>query len=137
MLVASEIIEVEGENSRNLVKALRRARPVKEGDRPMNSPSRPAASPGRTVQIRDFKSLAKNTLHGVFSATLPSGMVIHGLTLHEREGRRWIGLPAREYIDQTGGRQFARIIEFINRTTADRFQAAALEALDRHLGKVQ
>jgi hypothetical protein len=98
-----------------------------------SKPAGPGASGHRAVDIRDFKPLDKNTLRAVFTANLASGMVIHGLMLHERAGRRWVGLPAKEYTDRTGARQFARIIEFINRAAADRFQATVLEALDRHL----
>jgi hypothetical protein len=57
-------------------------------------------------------------------------MRIHDAMLHERGERRWIGLPAREYKDPAGARQFAKIIDFADDGAKDRFQAAVLVALD-------
>jgi hypothetical protein len=97
--------------------------------------AKPAAGNGgyRSIEICDWKPLIKNTLRGFFSATLPSGITIHNLTVHEKGEARWIGLPAREWTDQQGQKQYAKLIEFRDRATADRFRDTMLEALDRHL----
>jgi hypothetical protein len=87
----------------------------------------------REIQISDWKPHNKGTLVGFFSATLPSGLVLHGLMLHRQGEARWIGYPAREYVDQFGTKQYARIIEFTDRATADRFRDAVLDALDQYL----
>jgi DNA-binding cell septation regulator SpoVG len=87
----------------------------------------------REITVADWKPLTKNTLRGFFTATLPSGMVIHNLTVHEKNGSRWIGLPAREWTDAGGTKNFAKLIEFTDRRTADRFRDALLLALDKHL----
>ena len=71
----------------------------------------------------------KNTLKGVFTLHLPSGMQIHGAMLHQKNGARWIGLPAREY-QLNGERKFARIIEFDSKEAHERFQSAALDAVE-------
>ena len=96
---------------------------------------RPAAANGghRDILISGFRPHQKNSLKAFFTATLPSGMVLHNLTLHEREGVRWIGLPAQSYVDEQGQRQFTRIIEFATRASADKFRDEILAALDRHL----
>ena len=103
---------------------------------PRSKPAASGAGGHREVEISDFRLLdKKNSLKAVFTATLPSGLVIHGLMLHERGDRRWIGLPSREYTDKGGERQFSRIIEFVSRAVSDRFQAEMLEAVDRHLAR--
>jgi hypothetical protein len=83
----------------------------------------------------------KNTLRGFCDLKLsPSGLVLHDCSLHSRpEGKRWIGLPVRPRIDSvtrlqskdaaTGKFQWMPIAE------RERFQAAALAATDRLLGK--
>jgi hypothetical protein len=87
------------------------------------------------ITIADWKPHSKNTLVGFFSATLPSGLVLHDLMLHERNGARWISFPAREWKDARGQRQFARFIEFSSRAASDRFRDAVLAALDKHLAE--
>jgi hypothetical protein len=60
----------------------------------------------------------KKSLRGFFTATLPSGLVLHDLTLHERNGERWIGFPAREWINAKGEKQYTRFAEFASRAGA-------------------
>jgi hypothetical protein len=95
-------------------------------------PARPGGG-HQSIVIADWRPRQKNTLQGFFTATLPSGLVFHDLMLHERNGTRWIGFPAREWKDAEGRRNFARFIDFRDRTTADRFRGAVLLALDQYL----
>jgi hypothetical protein len=86
----------------------------------------------RNIQIADFKPHEKNTLKAFFTATLPSGLVLDDLMLHQKGDARWVSFPGREYKDAQGNKQYARFIEFANREAADRFRNAMLEALDRY-----
>lgn len=97
--------------------------------------AKPAGANGghRGIEISDWKPLTKNTLRGFFTATLPSGMILHNLMLHEKDGSRWIGFPAREWTDNAGQKKYARFVEFTGRDIADRFRDAALAAIDAHL----
>jgi hypothetical protein len=83
--------------------------------------------------IADWKPHPQNTLRGFFSVNLPSGMVIHNLTVHEKGEARWIGLPAREWTNGQGVNQYAKLIEFVDRRTADRFRDEILSALAEFL----
>jgi hypothetical protein len=87
----------------------------------------------RKIVISDWKPLDKNTLRGSFTAALPSGMIIKGLMLMESHGKRWIGLPAKEWLDPFNKRNFSQIIEFVDGETRDKFQHLVLTALDAHL----
>jgi hypothetical protein len=87
----------------------------------------------RSIIVAEWKPLTKNTLRGFLSVNLPSGMVIHNLTVHEKGGARWVGLPAREWTNDQGVKQYAKLIEFRDRATANRFCDAVLAALDQYL----
>ncbi len=101
--------------------------------------TKPAEGVGghRSLQIRDWVPHQKNTLKGFFTASLPSGLVLHSLMLHEKGDARWIGFPSREWTNDEGVKQYAKLIEFRDRRTADRFRDALLDALDKHLAEVQ
>lgn len=102
----------------------------------MKTEMNPAAVNGSgQIQISDWKPYAKNTLRGFFAAMLPSGMVLHGLTLHERNGTYWISFPAREWVNAQGEKQFSPIVDFRDRATGDRFRDVIFAALNRHLEK--
>jgi hypothetical protein len=91
----------------------------------------------RNIVIANWEPRIKNTLRGFFSVTLPSGMILHHVMLHESAETRWVGLPSREWINAAGEKQHAKLIDFRDRATADRFKGAVLEALDRHVAEVE
>jgi DNA-binding cell septation regulator SpoVG len=102
----------------------------------MDQNEKPAARNGgpKNILITDWKPHQKNTLRGFFSATLASGLVLHDLMLHEKDGERWIGFPSREWTDSQGLKHYARIVEFSSRAAGDRFREAVLSALGEQVG---
>jgi thiosulfate reductase cytochrome b subunit len=75
----------------------------------------------------------KNTLRGFFDLELPSGLIIHGCTLHVKGDSKWVGLPAQKVVRAGGEVGYVAILEFTNHATADRFRDLAIDAL-RELG---
>jgi hypothetical protein len=69
----------------------------------------------RGGRIHNFKRLQKNTLQGVFDLELPfGGIILRGCCLHEKEGRRWIGWPAKPYEKQDGAKSWSNIVDFVD-----------------------
>jgi hypothetical protein len=97
--------------------------------------TKPAAENGghRSIIIADWKPHHKHTLIGFASVRLPSGMVIHKVTVHEKGEARWVGLPSREWTNDQGVKQYAKLIEFTDRRIANKFRDQVLEALDQYL----
>jgi hypothetical protein len=85
--------------------------------------------------VREWKPFERNTLRGFLSIELPSGLILHGCTLHEKTGSRWVGLPAREY-QKDGERIWSPLIEFSTREVRQAFQEQALAAFDAYMGEV-
>ncbi len=86
-----------------------------------------------------WKAYEKNTLKGFADLWLRTARLnIHGCALHEKNGRRWVQLPARPQLDkdrnlvcaEDGKVQYAKVIDFDSREVADRFNAAALKAIE-------
>jgi hypothetical protein len=93
-----------------------------------------AAAHGFTV--KDWKPYySNNTLRALLALELPSGLVIRECTYHERMSSRWVGLPARQY-ERHGEKTWAPLIEFSSKAARDRFQAAALAAVDAYMAGV-
>ena len=101
----------------------------------MSEPSKPLQVNGghREILVSSWRAHQKNTLRGFLTLTLPSGLVIHDCTFHERDGSRWIGLAARQFKKEDGSIGYAPLIEFTSSESRQRFQAAALDAVLRHL----
>ena len=86
-----------------------------------------------------FKPFERNTLRGFADLHLAAARLnIHGCAVHERDGKRWIQLPARPQLDKNrnlvkdadGKITYARVMEFDSREVAERFSEAALKAID-------
>jgi hypothetical protein len=85
------------------------------------------------ISIADFKKYEKHTLHGFLSVRTTDGLVIKEVCLHEKNGRRWLSMPARQFKRDDGSVGWTPMVEFADDAARARFQASALAALDAYL----
>lgn len=87
------------------------------------------------VEIASFRPYSKNTLKGFLTMRLPdAGLLLKECTWHEKDGKEWIGFPAREFTDKEGNRKWQNLIEFLEGFDRNGFQSAAVKAIYAHLG---
>ena len=84
---------------------------------------------------RDWKSVEKNTLCGFCTIETPGGVIYKEVSIHERDGKRWIALPSRPWQKSDGTTGYVQVIEFRDKEVRERFQIKALAAIDKLLGK--
>lgn len=102
-------------------------------------PSRSSTPTTTAPEITEWKAYSSNTLQGIFSCLLPSGLLLHGLTLHVTDdGREWVGMPSKirvvhgEVATYLGRPVYEKIVEIPDRARRDAFQASVLAALREH-----
>lgn len=83
--------------------------------------------------VSNFKPYKKNTLLAFLSLTLPSGLTLHGCTLHQKGESRWVSMPAKSYVKNDGETAWAIMVEIPDKDTLREFQALAIEAIDAYL----
>jgi hypothetical protein len=92
------------------------------------------------VRILGWRPVHKNSLRGFVSARLPSGMVVHDISIHVHDsGKRWAGPPSKPQInkdgvalrDDRGKVKYVPIIEFDPKPLRDKFSDAIVDALLR------
>ena len=54
--------------------------------------------------------------------------------LFEKNGKRWVGFPSKEWTKSDGTKSFFPLIEFANRSISDRFQSIVLPLAVEALG---
>jgi hypothetical protein len=90
------------------------------------------------IMITDWKARESGTLRGFFTAQLTSGLVLHELMLHERDGNWWISFPSKPMLGADGAalrddsgkvRYSTPLISFTNRRAKDRLTDQLLAAL--------
>jgi hypothetical protein len=82
------------------------------------------------IIAEDFRPYLKYTLRGFVIIALPEiGIRIKECTLHEKNGRAWIGFPGRQWTDQQGNKQWSNLVEFLDGADRWAFQDAAVAAI--------
>jgi len=89
------------------------------------------------VTIRDFSPVIRNSLRDFAIVELPSGMVVHDVSIHERDGERWGSPPGKPTLSRDGtplhgadGKlRCASTIAFATRARRNAFSAVIVEAL--------
>ena len=96
----------------------------------------PASATG--IVVVEFRPLVKGeSLKGFVTLQLPSGLVLHDCTYHERsDGARWVGMPARCYTNKDGATSWQRLMDFASKPSHKRFQRETLKAIDEYFAMV-
>jgi hypothetical protein len=76
--------------------------------------------------ITNAKVIRKNSLIGSFDLEMPSGLIVRGAMLFEKEGKRWVNFPSKEYQKQDGTKGYFPLLEFASREISDKFRDKVL-----------
>lgn len=91
------------------------------------------------IEIEDFKPYERASLRGFLTVRIVElDLSISDLTVHEQNGKRWIGLPGKPQIDRDrkvitgadGKIVYVPILKFASRQAADAFRDSVLVAFD-------
>jgi hypothetical protein len=94
-----------------------------------------------TIDVLNFKPLVSGTLRGFVDIRLRElRMIIRDVTVHQRDGKTWAGLPGKPMIDRNGnalrgddGRiKYTPVLELDDKATRSAFSARVCAALEAH-----
>ena len=91
----------------------------------------------KQISISNWKSVNRGALRGFVTATLPSGMVLHEVSIMQSNGRAWASPPSkpmldrdgRAMVDDAGGRRYAPIFTFASAEIRNKWSSAVIDAL--------
>ena len=83
--------------------------------------------------ISNPKLLRKNSLVGSFDLEMPSGLIVRGAMLFEKDGRRWVNFPSKEWTKSDGSKGFLPLIEFSSKEVRERFQQQVIPLAEEAL----
>ena len=88
------------------------------------------------IEIVKFRKYEKNTLQGFLTILMTNiGLEIRDATLHQKEGKKWVSLPAKPYEKEDGTTGYSYIVKFVDKDKYFQFQDAVLQELDKFLSK--
>nr|CAB4126431.1 hypothetical protein UFOVP88_56 [uncultured Caudovirales phage] len=91
------------------------------------------------IECKKFKSIGKGSLLGYADIYIEKwGLVIYGISLHMKDGKRWINFPAKEFKDEHGETKYMNHLRFEDKDPSkakamfEAFSKQVKEAIDRH-----
>lgn len=84
------------------------------------------------IECKFFKPLNKGCLLGYVDVFIPKfGLEINGLKLFQKNGKRWIAMPDREYTNKEGEKKYAPIVCFKEKNHFEVFSEQVKEAVEK------
>ena len=92
------------------------------------------------IIVEDWRPVSRNTLRGFCRVRLQSGMVLHDVAVHAKNGKFWVSPPSKPRLGRdglqmtdpaTGKPLWSPIVAFETKQIGDRFSAQVVEALRR------
>lgn len=84
------------------------------------------------IICRKYNSVNKGFLLGFADMYIEKWKIeIRGCALYQKDGRRWINLPSKEYVDELGAKKYAPIVRFEEDDHYKLFQEQAKRAIDQ------
>ena len=84
-----------------------------------------------TIECLRYKSYTKGSLQGFADLYIPkTGLEIYGCSIHQKDGRKWLNMPSKEYQNDDGETKWSHCVRFRERAHMDAFSKLALKAID-------
>ena len=85
-----------------------------------------------TIECIRFKKYETGVLLGFCDLWVEKwGIEIRGCSVCTKNGHRWINLPSKEFQDDQGNKKWQNLVHFRDKSFAERFGAASLQAVDK------
>jgi hypothetical protein len=82
------------------------------------------------MEVSNYKRINVGALLGSFDVTIPEwGLTIHECKLFEKDGRKWVGFPSRQYETAKGEKKRVEYVN-LNKESKSRFDAGCLKKLE-------
>lgn len=89
------------------------------------------------IVIEDFTAVTKNTLVGFCRVRLGSGLILHDVAIHQRNGTAWASPASKAMLNRDGQQMkdasgkplWSPVVTFASRDLRDKFSRSVIEAL--------
>lgn len=90
------------------------------------------------IECLKYKPINKGGLVGFADLYFKNlDLEVFGCALHQKDGKRWVSLPCKEYIEPLSGeKKFISVMRFRNKTHYDLFVKLAKEAIEKKCGEM-
>lgn len=86
------------------------------------------------LEVQNINAVQKGSLLAICDVhIIPWKMTLHEVKIFEKGANRWLGMPAKEYINDMGEKKYTDLITFDNESVKNSFRNQIMGAIDRFL----
>lgn len=88
------------------------------------------------IQVYNVTAVEKGSLKATCDVYIePWDMELSEVKIFEKGANRWIGMPAREFVNPMGEKKYVELITFRKEATKNRFRSQIMGAVDKYLAE--
>jgi hypothetical protein len=88
------------------------------------------------LEVQNINAINKGTLLAVCDVHIvPWKLTLKEIKIFEKGANRWIGMPAREFVNEMGEKKYIELMEFDNEGVKNRFRSQIMGAIDKFLSE--
>ena len=95
--------------------------------------------PAMPVSLLDWKPMPRNSLRGFAKVRVGKSLVLHDVTVHCANGRRWASPASKPQIskegvvlkDDSGKMKYVPVVSWADKEAADSFSEGVIQAIER------
>ena len=89
------------------------------------------------IECIKWKSVSKGSLQGFADIYIPKwGIEIYGLSLHMKDGKRWINFPSKDVKGEDGTTKYFPHLRFKDKMHMEEFSKRCKEAIEKKCGEM-
>ena len=85
-----------------------------------------------TIECTNFRAYENKSLRGWANLFIPKmGIEIFGCAVYEKDGKRWVNMPQRQWKDpETGEEKYVNVIKLRDKAHWEAFKDSAMQSID-------
>ncbi len=86
------------------------------------------------IEVQNINALNKGSLLAICDVYIkPWHMTLHDVKIFQKGANRWLGMPSKEFITETGEKKYVELITFEGEAVKNRFRSQVMGAVDKFL----
>lgn len=86
------------------------------------------------IEVQNINAINKGSLLAICDVHIkPWKLTLHEVKVFEKGANRWIGMPAKEFVNDLGEKKYTDLVTFDNESVKTRFRSQIMGAIDKFL----
>ncbi len=86
------------------------------------------------IDVKNIHAVNKGTLLATCDVhIIPWQMTLHEIKIFQKGSNRWIGMPSKDFTNESGEKKYTELVTFDSESVKNRFRNQIMSAIDKYL----